>query len=385
MKRKAQLERFSRRAANLPARSKLSAFQRLPKIKDQKTRNLLRGILAGTSDLEVSASAINNLRRKSDLADLALGTELLLGKNGAFPFSNLGSTYRSLLRWHSLVGMPFEVEAAFIAGHLNGWKEEACNIISAMGAFAALPTSEPHDAMSALAAFADRYGASSFLVRKVAYLMTRYGEDTSLQEPLKRIAEKVQQSKHPAPYFMAMELLDPEFAYFSTVSMRVQVFSKYVEDDFRQVLPLHDLVPVPLSPSDAAALLRKAHSSSLVDEIVSVICIMAMQDKWPSLASALSGRLDHSVRAAIDKFLNIDFDPSGIYSDAEPNDADLTYYRRSLAFVEFKDCALYRAYVDTIVAPRLLPKVESTAVSSTQYQIPSDRDLTKKLQGFQRP
>jgi hypothetical protein len=363
----------------------VAAFQQLQKIKDQKTRNLLRGIITGARAPQVSATYVNGFRKRADLDDLVIGIELLLGKNGAFPFSNLGSTYESLLRPHSLAPLPAEVEAAFVAGHVNGWKEEACNIIAAMGALAALPTSDPHDAMSALAAFSERYGASSFLVRKVAYLMTRYGESTSLEEPLQKIAEKVGQAKHPAPYFMAMELLDAGFPYFSAASMRIQILSKYIKDDYRQILTLHDLVPVPLSHSDAAAHLRKAHSTSLVDEIVSIICILTMRERWPTLAAALIKHLHSSVAAAIETFLEVEFDPSVLYSDSELDWADLTYYRRSLAFVEFKQCALYRAYVDSVVAPRLIPGLELTSAALKHWSIPSPRDLTKRLQGFRRP
>jgi hypothetical protein len=157
---------------------------------------------------------MNALRQTASPRDLAHCIEILLGKLGAFPFANLGRNYSSLLRIHSLEKIPIGSEIAFIAGHLNGWKEDACRIIDAIRTFAAIPMSSASDSMHALAKFIEQYGASSYGVRKVAYLMARFPDDPALHEPFQRIASKVEQSKNPAPYFIAMELVDEDFAYF---------------------------------------------------------------------------------------------------------------------------------------------------------------------------
>ena len=111
--------------------------------------------------------------------------------------------------------------------------------------------------MTALAAFTDRYGASSYVARKCAYVMAQHGKTTETQELFQRIADKVDQIKFGAPYFAALELIDTDLPFFSGVSTRAQVYAKHVRSDFRQILALHDVVPVPISEPDVAGFFRK--------------------------------------------------------------------------------------------------------------------------------
>jgi hypothetical protein len=255
-----------------------------------------------------------------------------------------------------------------------------------MRAFAQLPHSNPSDAINALAEFVSLYGASSYCVRKTAYLMSRYGKEASLQNASQRIAERVAQPQYPAPYFMAMELLNEDFAYFSGVSTRVQIHQKYVDGDFRQFLALHDVVPVPLSRRDLAAHLRKTHSTSLVDEIVSIVCILNFRDRWPDLYDLLVIHLHPDILVALKAFTATDFDARALYDDAESHEADFVFYRRSLAFIEFSPCADYRAFVDAVLAPRLMPACPPVIDPIFKAQeLFAARDLTKVLQGFRQP
>lgn len=54
------------------------------------------------------------MRRLANPADLTLASEILLGKEGAFPFSNIGGSYRNLLQEHSLNPVPIRSELAFV-------------------------------------------------------------------------------------------------------------------------------------------------------------------------------------------------------------------------------------------------------------------------------
>ncbi|QQN65353.1 hypothetical protein JIR23_06105 [Bradyrhizobium diazoefficiens] len=331
---------------------------------------------------------MNALRKTASPRDLALSIEILLGRFGAFGFANLERDYSSLLRVHSLDRVSIDSEVAFVAGHLNGWKEEVCRIIEAIRAFAAIPTSSASDSMQALATFIEVYGASSYGVRKVAYLMARFPDDATLQEPFQRIASKVAQSKNPAPYFIAMELVDEDFAYFPGVSTRVQLHQKQklVDDDYRKLLALHDLVPAPLSRADLGGLLRKSHSMSLIDEIVGVISALTFGDRWEDVRALLLNLLDSSIIQSLTAFADTPFDARALYNDVSAADADMVYYQRSFAFTEFSDCAHYRAYVDAILAPRFLPSSPPTIESAFTSRDPlSIRDLTKALRGFRNP
>jgi hypothetical protein len=159
----------SPRNRNMP--TKAHAFRGLSLVKDLRIRNLLRGTISAHHGKEPSADAINAIRNAATVQDLALSSRLILGRQGAFPFSNRPDSYQSLLRQNKLNKIPVRSELAFVAGHINGWATDACQIIVAMGTLAAIPTSSAADAMEALALFAEKFGASSFVARKVAYLI----------------------------------------------------------------------------------------------------------------------------------------------------------------------------------------------------------------------
>lgn len=366
--------------------TRAATYREISKIRGQRTRNLVRGALSEDRASTPPVAVMNALRRTASPSDLARCVQIMLGRQRAFEFSNLGRDYRSLLLPHSLEEVAIESEIAFVSGHVNGWKEEACNIIDALRAFAEIPKATPLDAMNALAQFVDRYGASSYGARKVAYLMSRYPDSPSLQEPFQRIATKVSQSSYPAPYFMAMELLNDDFAYFSGVSTRVQIHQKLFQDDFRKLLALHDVVPTPLSRVDLAAHLRKAHSTSLIDEIVSIICALNFSAYWEDVKAQFLMFLDPSVVMALESFADTKFDARALYDDVDAAEADMVYYRRSLAFVEFSDCAHYRSFVDAVLAPRLMPAFPPKIDAAFKARrSPTVRDLTKALQGFRNP
>jgi hypothetical protein len=142
------------------------------------------------------------MRRSASPADLAPGTQILLGKNGAFPLLNVGGSYRNLLKEHSLNTAPSRSQVAFVVGHVNGWRNS------------------PLGGIEALAAFVERYGASCYVVRKTAYLMSRYGDGPTLQAPFQRIAKKLSQSKFSAAYFSALDLMDCDLPYTTLIRLR---------------------------------------------------------------------------------------------------------------------------------------------------------------------
>ena len=367
-------------------RSITAAFRTLATVEDQRTRNLLRGAISNPTSNYPSSDAINELRKTASPTDLALSAQILLGRQGAFPLPNVGDDCKALTRSYSLKATSTQAELAFVIGHVNGWSDEACMIVEAMSALAGLPQSAPSDAMTAVADFVQSYGASSFAVRKTAFVTSRYPNDESMQAPYQRVADGLGLSKFSAPFFMAVELLDSKFSYLSGVSTRVQIQQKYNKGDFRRVPSLHDVVPVPLSKADLGAHLRKSYSTSLVDELVSIICVFTLRQFWPDLHEFVRTLLHPHVCSKIESFLTTSFDASALYSDADSDRADIVYYRRALAFVEFAPCAHFRAFVDATLAPRLMancaPEIDRDFKCRDSLTI---RDLTTALRGFHQP
>ncbi|WEK51825.1 MAG: hypothetical protein P0Y66_07570 [Candidatus Kaistia colombiensis] len=328
---------------------------------------------------------MNSVRKEATSATLSAATKIVLGKKGGFPFSNTGSTYRALLRFHQLNAISPEMEVQFLVGHLNGWAEEVQEILAAMATMAALPASSPEDALEALYVLACRWGASNYLAKKIAYIVAREGNNIDLSEPLSRLADKLDQRSYSTPFFTSMEDMDPEFEYFRSISNRIRVLSKYVTDDFRQYLPLNNVAPVPVSLSDVGAFLRKAHSMSLVDEVVALVQLIALSDEWPGLMQIIENVASPHILNSVKDFLQVDFEAKLLYSDAEPNGADMTFYRRSIAFIEFPEPLRYRLFIDKIVAKRLLTRHLPNDINIGNYPRPTVRDLTRHPIGFRDP
>lgn len=379
--------RFQRkqRKSERIARQKHAVFSELRAVRHARTKNIIRGILASEHASTVSSAGMKAIRREAVGADLTTATRIILGQNGGFPFSNVGSNYRSLLRLHDLNAIGTEHEVSFLIGHLNGWADEVRKILGAFEMMATLPLAQPVDALEALLVIAENWGASNYLAKKVAYIASKAGKNPELIGPLSKISEKLEQRKYPTPFFSAMEDMDPDFEYFTRISNRVQLVSKYVTDeDIRKLLPLHNIIPVPLSTKDLAFYLRKAHSMSLVDEVVAVVQLFILEEQWPSIVKQVEDSIDPEILAAIRNFLEVPFDTARIYDDVDAQSADFIYYRRSSAFVEFAEPCRYRLFVDRIICPRILPNL-TIENEGKPRQEPTVRDLTKALNGFRRP
>ncbi|WAX94914.1 hypothetical protein N7E70_025215 [Aminobacter sp. NyZ550] len=281
--------------------------------------------------------------------------------------------------------MSAENEIRFVMGHLNGWPEETIQALGSMGVLASLPEAEASDALGALYAFAQRWGASNFLAKKIAYVVATSETDVATDATFERIAEYLEQNSYSAPYFSAIECVDSNFPYFSGMKGRIQLYRKYVSDDFRQLTPLHNILASPVSAGDVAAFLRKSHSMSLIDQVASILQVLHLRAYWPSLATLVFSSATPEIASALKKACSFSFNACSLYRDTPPAEADLAFYRRSMAFVEFREPAIYRASVDRIVGRRLLPEWVDDSGPYFDLPTPTIQDLTKALHGFRNP
>lgn len=379
----------AKRRKRTPSTDRRGVYKALREIKDQTTRNVLRGVLSTNIARSASSKGINLVRKNAHKADLALAVELLIGRYGAFPFSNAGGTYRNLLITHTLEPIGTEEEITFLVGHLNGWKDKTLGILGALSTLRPLALADPVDALGALTIFAKEWGASNYLAKKTAYLMARASDARTpeVNQQFSKLSDVVGQRKYPSPYFTALESIDLDFPYFTGISTRVQGYRRFVtKGDFRQLLHLNNIIPSPVSLDDIGPFLRKAHAMSLVDEVVSLLQLLHIGgDDWKVVRRTIKQTMHSELFDAFTSFGDEPFDPSALYSDIEPDAADLAYYRRSIAFLEFPAPARYRHFVDKVLAPRLLPTLVKSGGDLGDYSRPSRRDLSKALVGFRNP
>lgn len=366
------------------AKSLNPALKQLREVENEETRNHIRGVISRHRDKEVSIRDLNRIRAQAGGRDLRIAAEMILGERGIFPEPKTGLTYKDLITAHNLNAIESSAEAYFVVGHINGWKETACNIIQAMEQFASIVSAEPADAANALSLFVDRYGASIYAARKIAYIASVNGEGSELQPSLSKIAEISEQSKSAAPYFMSLELLDCDFPYFSGVSTRVQIYNKYIQNDYRNIFALNELAPTPIYPQDIGGFLRRSYSNSIVDEIQSILVIIQLESNWPEIAKIFKDNLDPEIYRNILSFMNIRFNAAKLFQTINPLTADFVFYRRALAFIEFEECAKYRFKVDRTIVPRLIPSVPKVRKPEFFGNATSAKDLTKSIFGFRK-
>ncbi|TCQ16933.1 hypothetical protein [Rhizobium sp. PP-CC-3G-465] len=360
-------------------------FLYLKKIKNKDVRNLIRGILSAEKNTELSSTNMNLLRRAATGKDLSVATEMLIGHQGAFPFKGKSETYRSLLQIHSLEEIPVENEVAFVIGHLNGWASEVKEIVGAIRLLSAITDAAGDDALTALEVIAERWGASNFLAKKIAYIAARDADDANISPHLNRIADKLNQQKYSIPFFSALEAIDLDFPLFNGMAGRVQLIKKHIRDDFRQLLPLSNIVAVPISTNDVGSFLRKSYSMSMVDEVVSIMIIMNLSEQWPSVIGSIQQTASKEIIEIFKRFEETEFNSTTLYVDAKPDEADLVFYRRSIAFLEFPGPASYRSFIDRVLGPRFLMRTEAIEPYTADINIPTRKDLSKALLGFKKP
>ncbi|MEP9371299.1 hypothetical protein [Mesorhizobium sp. KR1-2] len=311
-------------------------YSRIGEVKCSETRNALRGIVSRRKQ-KLDASEINLIRAQASTGDLALAIEILLGKRGSMPFSNLNGKYRNLLARHGLDPISPPREVQFAIGRINGWPANAIEVIGSIMSLAPLPQADVNDALNALQVFADRWGASNYLARKLAYVISREDEQIESHPAFEAISQIVEHQKFSLPYFTALESIDPRFPYFTGMNTRLLLLKKYVadDDDFRQWLPLHNIAPCPMSENDIGAFIRKAHSMSFVDEVIALLQVYYLRDHWEVLGDAIQRALRPEILAAFSKIESLEFDCRLLFARAEPDSSDFTYYRNALAFLEF--------------------------------------------------
>lgn len=357
-------------------------FQALQRIDDVPTRNVLRGIISKNRAPEASLANVNLLRRNVSTESLSNATEVLMGKKGAYPFLNVGYSYRSQLRLHKLEDITTQREIAFICGNLNGWRDEVLEILGAVTMLAPLPQTDSIDAMNALAKFAERWGASNFLTKKIAYIMATSSETPELQTAFSAFSRILDHDRYPSPHYMSMEALDIHFPYFDTLSSRIRVALRFLDDDFRKILPLFNVCPTPISVVDVGPFLRKCHSMSLVDEILGIIIVYRLRQEWPTVGELVERYLYPDILNLVKVVGSTPFESESLIADVDPRIADMAYYRRAMAFLEFDEPAAFRNYADRIISPRILPIAEVSPIRSPSS--PLRRDLTKRLFGFRQ-
>jgi len=330
------------------------AFSELSRIQDIDSRNFIRGVLSLKDTTTLSLTWVNRLREAVDPADLPIATRMLLGKDGAFPFLNIGLSYQSLGSTHGMSEVSAIRDVAFVIGHLNGWKNACIDALLDVGVLFDLERQTPIDRLANLRKFAERWGVSDFLNKKFVHYMDVAKIDKAVSQLYFDFAGALGLEKYATPYFAAMESISDRYPYFENAKDWISLFSKGSTDDFRQHIALHNIAPTPLYERDIGPFLRKCHSMSIIDELMAVKILLSLSEEWPAIVAFIKTHLHREISEGFSLLDDHSRTPESITIDSEPADADFVAFRRSTAFLEVPSLARLRHKIDAAIAGRLL-------------------------------
>ncbi len=316
----------------------------------------MRGILGQHKGSQLPLVAVNSLRVSLAPDDMVVAMSMLLGKGTPYSFPNKPHSYLDLARKHGLAASPPMVDIGFLVGRLNGWEDKCVVAARDIVDMMKLPALAPVERLAAIRRFHETWGVSNYLNTKLAYAMDTLGDTDAVIKEYQELTTLLGIPKAPTAYFSSTEAIGERFPYFESARQWVNALSKYVDDDFRQQITLHNMLPLPISIRDIGPFIRKAHSMSFIDELLALKCIMTLREFWPAVGVFLDRQLSRVIAQALADIDN-NIPPYPVLTGCgETRVSDLILYRRSLAFLEYSEIAKFRHGIDRLIAHRVLPK-----------------------------
>lgn len=359
--------------------------QLIKRIKSNRTRNIFRSILLGKPDKNTFYSNLNRVRKIASQHDLNVIGQIIAELDSALDLRCKFPFYSDIYRTKTLDYIESQKEVAFVCGHINGNLKSALEIIEDINFISDIVALPSVEAVKKLRAFATKWGASNFLIKKIAFIFSRDKKKLSNSEDFEWIRSALKQNECGAPFYAALEAVDPDFSFLSGMNVRVNNLGQKASDNFRSILPLHNIVGTPVTLKDSSHFLSKSFSLSLVDEILAIRIFMLLKDMNSEVFISISNYLNNEI---LKKLYDLDinqFNPEALYRDFDAEENDFRLFRTSLAFLEFAPTALYRNFVDRTISTRFLRSFFKRHEFQSYKKIPSKRELTQPLSNLKSP
>jgi len=283
------------------------------------------------------------------------------------------------------------LEAAYACGFMNSWPNDAIAAIATVEILARLTETSAIDAVDALKTAADRWGASSYIAKKVAYLKDTYELEEQEQDVIDEIDLSIGHNKFPQLQFSILENIKNEISLFSVARRHTNIFKDKVRGDFRRIHYLNNMVPTPISHEDCAGFILRAVESSLIDTVAAFLVIFNLKDRFPGVVEAIRRNIspklyDLLIQVAINlknsplpKLENLEIDATAAGTGDMPPIPDLSIalYRRSSVFLEYSEFCRFRNDIDRVVGQRLLAPVMNSTTHWAEDGF-NDRTLLRK-------
>lgn len=352
-------------------------------------RNIVRGVIAGSRNNDLDSGAIELLRDNRVEADMIAAATILESPDGLRQRKVTALVQGELQPVHHLSSRSALLETAYASAFLNSWKGQTKIAIQTIAVLSRLADVEPSDAITALLATVQTWGASSYITRKIMYakeFLDLTDEDSAV---LDMIDDILGHKQHPNAQFYALEVIHNSISLFTVARRHINIQQRATKGDFRKALSLSGLVATPFSEDDCAGFFLRAVETSLIDTVHSFWVVLTLRSRFPRIVECLERCLDPEVfsalRAAVDTASKSQA-PSLIQEEVispdeettvSEHDNSLILYRRSAAFLEYPSLCEYRNDLDRVIGMRLVAPL-LPPITSWNSEVFRDKEIIRR-------
>lgn len=345
----------------------------LQRIKSQRTRNLLRGLIARDFD-ETAAATFDNMRRSvtADDAEMVAGVILTnpLFKNFPLP-SPFPTQPQIFARYtHRPVTQGLFQELAFQCARIKINSENiAHSLIELRAINDAILDDDSDRSTNLIRNFIERRGYSLVVLGKLAYLKARFGSDPNIVSFVDAELNKFGLANRGVVSIGAIDMMENAYPF---IALRKNIL------DFSRTKRFSDLTndivnwqfqPIKHTRTELSSALLSLGLSSVLDASVFILVhhrnlgLFAKHD----LENYLNDVLPREVVQAWDA-ISSDPCPSArmTFEESDPGFDDFKFYRRSIAWIEYQSVSKFRMAADPFYIERPIDVVAPAAVEAAR-------------------
>jgi len=371
------MTKFRRPPYSPPLRSVSPIVTRTIREYSEDRRDSIRGAVAEARRGELLTSSINTFRNNNVESDMVAAATILESPSGLRKRAVTGLAQRDLPIVHDLKVGGANLEAAYICGFLNAWKNDSLDAIDTIARLASLARMSKKDAIAAVRAEVQKWGASNYIARKIAYMKEFFDLDQEDSDALEEVDDILGHRESPAIQSLALENVMERISLFSIARRYTNILADHVNEDYHRWISLNNLIATPFSHDDSAGFLLRAVETSLVDAVFSVLVILNLKERFVAIVKVIENHLLpeilHSFRSAQTEIASIEPPvlsraPRGAVETvpekgAEEINRSLSLYRQSAGFLEYDVLCRYRNDIDRVVGHRLIAPLLTEIVS----------------------
>lgn len=326
-------------------------------------RNAVRGAVAEARRGDLGSEKIDAFRNNVAETDMLAAAIILESPGGLRNRSVNGLVQHDLTMTHHLKANTANLEATYACGFLNAWKKEATEAISTIADLSRLTQVPPKDVVGPLRKAVEKWGASNYIARKMAYIKEFIDFDEIDQCAIEEIDGILGHRKSPAIQYATLDYIKERVSLFTIARRHTNIMADLVKNDLRRCHGLNNLVATPICHEDCAGFLLRAVESSLVDTALSFLILMNLRERFPDIVQTIKRHLAPEIHIHLLNQLQ------EIASAETPNllgvvegtahfeDRSLSLYRRSAIFLEYPQLCFYRNDIDRVIGHRLIAPI----------------------------